>query len=626
MRSTRPLPLAVAAVIALLGSASALALDVAVDHLPQLPIVLAVDAVVQERTAATELATYLGLITSAEFEILSEDQAAGNQTAIWVGPSQVARDNGIDCTGLGREEWRILSVTQGLILCGGRPRGTLYAVYHFLEDELGVRWWTPYEQTVPRSQDLTLEALDRQGQPAFIYRDVHGVDGPREFNARNRLNGHFALLDWAHGGVEGYGSPRSVHNFYNYVPPAEFFVEHPEYFSEIGGLRYGGEGQLCLTNDELLALVIERVKREIATSLEDHKLLSTPAPRLFAFSQNDWGRACTCDDCQALVDREGSRSGPNIYFINQLAAAIAEDYPDILLDTLAYGYAVVAPRSMTVHENVVIRYAGLYSRDYSRAARSEANREYRTDLAGWSSLTPHLRIWDYAVTFGDDGDLPHPNLAFMQSDYLLYQEMGAEGLFVQHENPIGADLRDAKLWMMTKLLEQPSRDYRSLWIDFSDGYHGSAGRFIRRYLDMLVAAVDSADGRLRFDAPAAEFSYLDRRFIRRAQRLFTRAAEEVQGDPVLRRRLSHARLSLDTATLSRWSELSAGCGARPVPCKAFPLDFSEILERYRQTWLEQIRFRIPAAEQAGWREDLDDDIDEVLLNFGGGLDNDLIIR
>ena len=90
-----------------------------------------------------------------------------------------------------------------LILAGGRPRGTLYAVYRFLGDEIGVRWWSPFEQHVPRRPTLKIAAMDRSGEPRFHYRDIHLVyasDGGR-FAARNRLNGHgFGSHDATLGG------------------------------------------------------------------------------------------------------------------------------------------------------------------------------------------------------------------------------------------------------------------------------------------------------------------------------------------------------------------------------------------------------------------------------------------
>ncbi len=75
------------------------------------------------------------------------------------------------------------------------------------------------------------------------------------------MNGHYSMLSPAYGGMEEYGN-KHVHNFYRYVPPEEFFETHPEYFSEIGGLRYGGDGQLCLTHPELPELVAERIEAD----------------------------------------------------------------------------------------------------------------------------------------------------------------------------------------------------------------------------------------------------------------------------------------------------------------------------------------------------------------------------
>ena len=46
-----------------------------------------------------------------------------------------------------------------LILAGGRDRGTVYAVYSFLEDVVGCRWWTESASFIPRMPDLSIPAL-----------------------------------------------------------------------------------------------------------------------------------------------------------------------------------------------------------------------------------------------------------------------------------------------------------------------------------------------------------------------------------------------------------------------------------------------------------------------------------
>ena len=217
-----------------------------------------------------------------------------------------------------------------------------------------------------------------------------------------------------------------VHNFYVYVPPAEFFETRPELFSEIGGLRYGGEGQLCLTQPELVDLVALRM----GAYIERGRAESSPVPRLYDFSQNDWFKPCECARCSAVVAREGSQSGPLIELLNQVADRIAVDYPEVLIDTLAYGYTFEPPRNLAARENIVVRLSALYDRDFSRPVSDPVNAGFRSAISGWSGKASHLRIWEYSAMFGPEGDLPLPNLSVFAADFRLYLDQGVEGIFV----------------------------------------------------------------------------------------------------------------------------------------------------------------------------------------------------
>jgi hypothetical protein len=57
-----------------------------------------------------------------------------------------------------------------LVIVCGRPCGTLYGVYSFLEDLLGCRWFTPCVARVPKRERLTLGPLDRTFLPRLEYR------------------------------------------------------------------------------------------------------------------------------------------------------------------------------------------------------------------------------------------------------------------------------------------------------------------------------------------------------------------------------------------------------------------------------------------------------------------------
>lgn len=67
-----------------------------------------------------------------------------------------------------------------------------------------------------------------------------------------------------------------------------------------------------MTNPDVLAIVTEALRIRMAEK---------PAARYWSVSQNDRYGPCECDQCQALVDRHGSQSGPLVAFVNTVARA-----------------------------------------------------------------------------------------------------------------------------------------------------------------------------------------------------------------------------------------------------------------------------------------------------------------
>ena len=61
-----------------------------------------------------------------------------------------------------------------------------------------------------------------------------------------------------YGNLEAYWS---CHTMGQLVPTAEFFGSHPEYFCLRDGKRFGGYGQLCLSNPEVLELCKTRLAK-----------------------------------------------------------------------------------------------------------------------------------------------------------------------------------------------------------------------------------------------------------------------------------------------------------------------------------------------------------------------------
>jgi len=111
------------------------------------------------------------------------------------------------------------------------------------------------------------------------YRETFWADAFNgDWAARNKSNGNSEGLEDKHGGKVGYGGS-FVHTFATLVPPATYFKEHPEYFSEVGGKRVDGYAQLCVTNEDVKKLITAKV---LAFLRETPTRRSSPSPRTTA--------------------------------------------------------------------------------------------------------------------------------------------------------------------------------------------------------------------------------------------------------------------------------------------------------------------------------------------------------
>ena len=580
---------------------------------PQMTIVLADDAIPAERTASEELANYLAKVTGGEFSIVGEATASPGPS-LYVGPTAFARKQGLDPETWGPERWTMRSVGADLVLVGGRPRGTLYAVYRFLEDQIGARWWNAYEEHVPQRPTLEVPSLSLQGEPQFRYRDIYRLyahDGGR-FAARNRLNGQgFGPLNATLGSGVYYGPPNGVHTFNIYFPPKDYFEQHPEWYSLVGGERTTKRAQLCLTNPDLRTATIEKLEAYVERSRNDAQKAGRAAPLDFDISQNDWGGMCQCEACQAIAKREGSESGPLIDFLNHVADAIRDKYPDVRINTLAYQMTEDPPKILRPRDNVLPRLCDTNA-NLLRPITHADNREFAERLATWGRITKQLRIWDYAVTYRPHPGLPLPTVHTYATDYRYFAEHNVEGVFTEHEHAILADMRDLKIWMMIKLLEDPYRDEAALLNDFTDGFYGPAGPIVRRYLTDLQTATESTNATVNWFPPLSQYTYLTLDFLRQAQASFDEAETSVQGDALLLRRVRHARLPVDRACLVLWGKLMREWRASDGRPEEIPLDRDVIAARCRETWLAQIDLRIPPSQHAAELAKVDAELTPLL--------------
>lgn len=530
-------------------------------------IAVAADAIPAEKTAAEELKKHLESVTDADFPIVAETAVTAERPQIVVGSGPRAHQlvPAVDWRRVGPDGVVIKTAGQSLVLAGDRPRGTLYAVYEFLERAAGCRWWTPTESTIPHRAELKVEPQNTLYTPPFAYRE-HFTSSVREdpfFATRMRENGSFQTQSEAWGGhaqILGW-----CHTFSQLLPPSKYFKAHPEWYSDpTNGYRpctaaspqpNPGETQLCLTNDAAR----EEITQQALLWIRQH-----PEAPYISISQNDNHLAfCTCPNCTRLKEAEGAQSGPLLHFVNGVAEAIGRDYPNILVETLAYQPTEKAPRTIRPARNVLIRFAPI-DKDFGHPLDSEWNAESRQNLQAWSKIAPHLFVWNYVTNFQNYA-LPHPNWLALGPDLRSFAAHGVTGIYEQGDpySKTTGDYLQLRAWLMAKLMWDPSQDQSRLTDEFLAGYYGAAAPFLRQDLDLVQQAFLAQKRPL--GQTNQDYSFLTVEVLNQRTRLLDAAEKAVQGQAELTRRVQRLKLPLQLCWLSRYQKLADDAAQAKLP-------------------------------------------------------------
>ncbi|HNY80375.1 MAG: DUF4838 domain-containing protein [Sedimentisphaerales bacterium] len=529
-------------VVGLLATWSASAVTLSENGQAKAVIVIAADAPAPERHAAAELAGFLAQITGAQFPIAGEPNQAN--VNVFVGPqaAKVAQKD-FSTDGLGDEGIVIRTVPNGLILAGGRPRGTLYAVYTFLEDHLGCRWWSSTESTIPSKATIVLNDIDVRYVPVLEYREPYWFDAlDGDWAVRNKCNGNGNRIDAERGGKHKYEG--FVHTFYPLIPPEKYFADHPEWFSEIDGKRTTERAQLCLTNEEMRAELVKNLKE---------RLRNNPAATIASVSQNDWYGNCQCAKCKAVEEEEGSPAGPMLRFVNAVSADTEQEFPNVAISTLAYQYTRKPPKLVKPRPNVIVQLCSIEC-SFSKPLADERNKPFRDDIIGWSQICNRLYIWDYTTNFRHH-IMPHPNLRVLGPNVKFFVDHNVKGIFEQGAYTTnGAEMAELRAWVLAKLLWDPSRSGDQLVEEFLEGYYGPAAPYMKKYLATVHDAVDqSGDWLGCFEKHTAK--YLNFETLTKGRIYLLAAEEQVKDDPVLQFRVQVAQLPVMYTFMMRWTEM-----------------------------------------------------------------------
>ncbi len=376
-----------------------------------------------------------------------------------------------------RDSYEVLTDGRDLLLRGSPGRGSLYAVYAFLES-LGARWYGPEDVVLPRLKRVDLPRAPMRSTAAFGYRHVfYPTAQIPEWALRWKLN--------VHSGADRRWGPNARahswgHSFRALVPVATHFAEHPEYFSFVDGARRSQGEQLCATSPAVADVACESMARWIEEN---------PDRRIFAVGMNDWLGWCECPECAGADEREGTHMAQVLTLVNR----VAERFPDRIIATLAYSWTVEPPLHMRARDNVLIvlcHNEGCYTHSL---AGCEHNGPFLRRLKGWNEKSGHILIWDYYVNY-HSYLMPTPNLRRIEADLRTYREHGVEGMFCQGSAMRGGQFEGLRQYLLARLLWDPAQQAWPIVEEWTRGVYGEeAGGNVLDYLAMLHDHVDEDD-------------------------------------------------------------------------------------------------------------------------------------
>jgi len=451
-------------------------------------IVVDSEAIPAEKYAAEEFQHWFGKATGISIPVHHSVEEAENHVYIGQGAPLAKSGLTIDTAELGDEGLCVIVREDSIAIVGGRPRGTLYGVYQFLEDGLGVRFLTSEHTDIPdKAAVAKIPCGEYTCKPQFSFRWSYykeNSDVP-EFAARLRVNTVTPAEKL------GGNTPQNLinHSFHWLVPFSNYGQEHPEYYALVDGKRHtdtgGGGPQLCVTNPDVIKIAAESAIRYI----DEH-----PGLKNVSVSQADTSKYCLCDVCEEINQREGTPMGSQLAFVNAVAELVEQAHPDVKIGTLAYWYTRQIPKTIRPRHNVQIQLCSIECCTLHPIDDPDCpkNREFCQDMNDWGKISDNIWVWNYNTNFRAY-DLPFPNLRSIGPNVRYFRRNNVKGLFMQaNGNGTSGELSELRNYLISRMIWNPDFDDKAVREEFIQLHYKNAAQPIMDYIEMLHDNAEAA--------------------------------------------------------------------------------------------------------------------------------------
>lgn len=364
--------------------------------------------------------------------------------------------------------------SDGVVLTAPRRLGLQNGLFTLL-DEWGCRWMMPGElgEVIPKRESLSLETGVRVIKPAYGQESVYSLH-------RGDMK---QVGDWLRRNRMGYDRWLTGQHYWHYaIPPREYFEQHPEYYSLIGGVRT--PQQLCVTNPDVIRLMKEKA---IAF------LREKPTAASFPMDPSDNYDHCQCENCVAL-DPPGTWNGhPRmadrvIWFANQVADAIKDEFPDRVVALYAYQAHHQPPVKYQPRDNVVViitraNFCYLHVEPTDACAGQFSAEAYEDLVARWAKVANRFGVYEYNPIYWI-GQLPCPIYLGHAEAVRRLNKLGATLRYVDGARPASAS-NFLNHYLPLREMVDPSLDPQEELASTCHAFFGRAGEPMLRYYRVL---------------------------------------------------------------------------------------------------------------------------------------------
>ncbi|WP_295127439.1 DUF4838 domain-containing protein [uncultured Chitinophaga sp.] len=474
-------------------------------------------AISEFKSAANLLQTQLKSLTDVTLPVKSSTTAG-------TGPRLLLTDQVIDGITLPTRGIKITVKNNNVYISVKRRQDADYAVYKFMEYYAGCKLVVGGEPVCAGGKELLIPVKNIAVGGHFDYGEMY-FNPP--YNATYRR--------WHQ--LEFFDSPDSKwglwgHSFFQLLPPQQYFVSHPEYYSFRDGKRISN-GQLCLSNPQVEKLAAEKIKQLIA---------SQPGKTLFSISQEDNDLYCLCPHCYRLDQQEHSHGASVLDFVNRLAAR----FPRQQFVMLAYHYTFTPPATIVPRNNVTIQISTINAYRDKPIATAANNAPVREGFNAWKKKNAQLMVWDYVTNF-NHFLCPYPNFETLKANVVYFRTMGIKSLFTQGNNHPISEFAELKCYVVAELMQNPDADMEALMQDFVEAFYGKASApYIQQYITAMRRSLVASGKQLGLgDNPADHANgYLSPAMLRQYDGYLAQADKAAGKDEVALYRIRLLKLNL----------------------------------------------------------------------------------